>query len=237
MIGEARRVAIVRLLRLLQPLDEHLPTPIRRSDVPAGFVNEPRSRSCPDCLANDRVSKHCETCGGSGVVNLARIGNVSLADELPDDDDRRDPYAINATPAQNRLGFDPGRHDAAHERDREIEALKRQTRPAPTEAQLLEEANRRGYAWEEERRALRRRFDLAPLERALDRLRLSDEDAYRALRAVYVVAWMPVVSPWVEQLCERGLVFLDGQLPEQLRAPGQPDHPAAARQRERRAAA
>src|SRR5262249_41944973 len=131
--------------------------------------------SCPDCLANGdamdgrsrrNVAAGCETCGGRG--------------EIPDPGP--DPYANNETVLP--IGFKATSHDQAHERDGKIEMLQRQTRPAPTDAELDEEANRRGYAWEEERRAMYRQYDFAALDVALDELRAYDVDAAHALNAV-----------------------------------------------------
>lgn len=234
MIADDRRAEIVWLL---QHRNDHLPLPVRHVEGSSGFVNERRPRSCPDCLANGRTMVGCETCGGSGVVEPSRIGLVSTVDELPDDDATRDPYQINDTVT---FATDRTRHDDAHRRDRQIEILKQQTRPARSELELLDEANRRGYAWEEERRAMYRRFDLALIDQALDWLGRYDADASHAINATYVDGWLievGLVTPLTEQLCERGLYYLSALLPERLRTGLEPAHPADARQSRRRVAA
>ena len=223
---EQRRAEIVWLL---EHRNDHLPVEVKSAfPVSApGFVGgSVRWLSCPDCLANGdsmaasarrAIAAGCETCGGRG--------------EIPDPGP--DPYTKNE--AVVPFGFDKTRHDESHERDRKIEMLERQTRPAPTEAELSEEANRRGYAWEEERRAMYRRYDFAELDLALDALRAHDSDAVHALNAVYVDGWLVEVgsiTPLVEVHCERGLVFLSALLPDPLRtALGK--HPALIR-RDRR---
>lgn len=231
MIAEERRNEIVWLLT---HRNDHLPLPTRHVEGSSGFVNERRPRTCPDCLANGRTMVGCETCGGSGVVEPSRIGLVSVADVFADDDATRDPYAMNET-----VGYDRTRHDDANRRDRQIETLRQQTRPAPTEVELLEEANRRGHAWEEERRVMYRRFHFAAIDRALDVLRARDTDAAHALNAVYVDGWMAevgLITPLAEQLCERGFAILSDLLPETLRTGLAPAHPASNRQARRRAA-
>lgn len=231
MIAEERRNEIVWLLT---HRNDHLPLPARHVEGSSGFVNEKRPRTCPDCLANGRTMIGCETCGGSGFVEPSRIGLVSAADELADDGTTRDPYANNET-----VGYDRTRHDDANRRDRQIEILRQQTRPAPTELELLEEANRRGYAWEEERAAMYRRFDFALVDQALDWLARYDADASHAINAVYVYGWLAevgIITPLHETCCERGLAYISALLPEQLRTGLEPAHPAASRQSRRRAA-
>lgn len=214
---EERRTAIVWLL---EHRNDHLPVELRGATPVAapGFVGgvDPsgramRSLSCPDCLTNGRAMAGCETCGGRG--------------EIPDPGP--DPYAQNEKVVP--FGFDQSRHDVSHERDRKIEMLGRQTRPAPTEAELFEEANRRGYAWEEERKAMYRRYDFAALDVSVDELRAHDVDAAHALNAVYVDRWLAEVgsiSPLVEELLERGLVFLSERLPDVLRSGAGNQHAA-----------
>jgi hypothetical protein len=230
-ISDDRREAIITLLKTR---DDNLPQPTRHTSTTPGFVNEKRPRDCPDCCANGRTMHGCETCGGSGTVAPARLDLISVADELPDDGDQRDPYSKNERVLP--YGFDSSRHDHVHERDAEIERLRHQTRPARPEAQLLNEANRRGYAWEETRRAMYRRYDYPALDYYLEQLRDSDDGAYHALHSIHVYAWLTELSPATEVALERGIVFLDEHLPEPLRAPGQPEHPAAHRQRQRSAA-
>jgi hypothetical protein len=218
-VSEERRADIFWLLR---HRNDHLPVEVRSASPVAapGFVGGSERRlSCPDCLTNGRPMAGCETCGGRG--------------EIPDPGP--DPYANNE--AVLPFGFNRERHDQSHERDRKIEMLQRQTRPAPTEAELLEEANRRGYAWEEERRAMYRQYDFAALDRALDELRAHYVDAAHAVNAVYVDGWLVEIgqiTPLFEELCERGLAFLSDRLPD---PPRTGLHPAMSRQRARRSAA
>ena len=231
MIAEERRNEIVWLL---EHRNDHLPLPSRHVESSSGFVNEQRPRTCPDCLSTGRTLFGCETCGGSGVVEPSRMGLLAVTDELDDDGTTRDPYANNET-----VGYDRTRHDSIVSRDRQIEIMAEQTRPVRSELELLEEANRRGYAWEEERRSMYRHFDLAPLDLALDALRSSDDAAAHAINAVYVDGWLAevgLITPLFEQLCERGLSFLSDRLPEPLRTGLAPAHPAATRQSRRRAA-
>lgn len=223
--GDRRRNEI---LWLLQHRNDHLPLETRSATPVAapGFVSGTdqaghpvRWLTCPDCLTNGRAMAGCETCGGCG--------------ELPDDGP--DPYAISTVLP---VGFTATRHDATHERDRKLEMLQRQTRPAPTEAELLAEANRRGYAWEEERRVMYRRYDFAHIDLALDELRAHDTDAAHALNAVHVDGWLAEIgeiTPLTEAHIERGLSFLNAHMPEPLRTGLNAD--TTRRQRRRRRAA
>lgn len=217
-----REAAIVELLRTR---DDHLPEPVRRAEASAGFVHKPRSRTCPDCLANGAVTFDCETCGGNGVVEGKRLANLALPDSLADDDSSRDPYAEHLI---QPYGFDATRHDEARERDRQIDMLERQTAAPRSEADMLDEANRHPYAWEIARRRMYRRFDYEELDLALEQLRDVDHDAYRALHAVYVYAWAPANA--APSACARGLAFLDERLPRV-------DHPNAWKRRPLRAPA
>lgn len=220
-----RRSAIVWLL---EHRNDHLPIDARSGSpvAAAGFVGGTdragrpvRWLSCPDCLTNGRAMAGCETCGGRG----------ELSDSGPD------PYAVAKVMP---VGFDSTRHDVTHERDRKIEMLHRQTRPAPTEAELSLEANRRGYAWEEQRRAMYRRYDFAALDQSLDALRTHDSDTAHALNAVYVDGWLAevgIITPLVERLCERGLRLLSACLPDDPLRAG--PHPAVIRMRKKEARA
>lgn len=231
MIAEERRNEIVWLLT---HRNDHLPLPVRHVAEASGFVNEPRDRSCPDCLANGRTMPGCETCGGGGVVQRGRLGHVATVDALPDDGSTRDPYAKNDV-----VGVDVTRHEKTRERDATIARLQAQTRPPRSEEQLLEEANRRGYAWEEARRAMYRTHDFGLIDQALDMLRAHDIDAAHALSAVYVDGWLAevgLITPLAEQLCERGLTYLSALVPDELRTGLEPAHPAVERQAGRRAA-
>lgn len=217
----ARKQAIVRLL---ETRDDELPLPGKAATVASGFSHEARTRTCPDCLANGRVSVGCETCHGRGFVD-PRYATIAATDALPDDGERRDPYSVNAE--AKRYGLDGSRHDAAYRRDREIESLARQTRPALSEAEMLEEANHNPFGWERARAQMWHRFDYAALDLALDELRNHDPVAYRALHAVYVYGWLREVSGAAEAACARGLAFLSPRLAafefargRQLRVPG-----------------
>jgi len=192
-----RRAAIIRLL---QTRDEHLPEPVRRTEAASGFVHRTKAAvTCPDCLANGKVTFGCETCGGQGFTEEYR---------------ERDPYAIGVVLP---FGFDVSAHDAARERDRQIDALERQLNRPQSAADEIAEANAHPYVWEIARRRMYRLFDYAALDLALEGMRDRDHSAYRALHAVYVYAWAPPTVAVAE--CERGLVFLDERLPEELRAP------------------
>jgi hypothetical protein len=81
-----------------------------------------------------------------------------------------------------------------------------------------------------------RRHDYQALDQCLDQLRASDDGAYHALHSVHVYGWLTELSPATEVALERGIGFLAEHLPDPLRAPGQPEHPAAQRQRQRSAA-
>jgi hypothetical protein len=196
------------IVRLLETQNDGLPEPVRASTVAPGFVHTARSRTCPDCLANGEVSIHCETCHGSGVVEGKRFANIAAPDALPDDGVKRDPYARNDVKA---YGLDGARHDDAHARDRMIEIMQRQTRPARSEAELLEEANRHPYGWERERAAMRKRFDYDALDKAMAELRVFDEQAYGALYRVFVYRWLPFEGA-AAAACRRGLRFLSPRL-------------------------
>lgn len=202
-----RKAAIIRLL---SSRDEHLPEPRHRTEAAAGFIHrDPENReTCWDCLANDRRMFGCETCGGSGWVKKPRV---------------RDPYASNEV---QLYGLDGSSHDAAYERDRQIEELRRQTRPASAIDELAD-ANASPYGWERARKRMYDSFDYGALDLALEQLRVADDGASRALHAVYVYGWQPhpLTGP-LQVACERGLVFLDENLPEKLRVPAAPPPPA-----------
>lgn len=205
-----------QIIRLLETRDDHLPTPTRREHSTAGFVNEERPRSCPDCLANGRVMKSCETCGGSGTVAGKRLDQVAVPDALPDDGEQRDPYAVEKVVP---YGLDPTRHDRVRERDAELDRLAAQTRdPWKSPADELADANAHPEGWELARRRMYQSFDYAAIDRQLERLRQVDDGAYKALHAAYVYN---IVEPSTsfESACERGLAFLDEHLPDPLRSP------------------
>jgi hypothetical protein len=192
-----RRDAIVRLLRTR---DDHLPLPVHRTEASSGFVHQTVAPAvCPTC---DGVSSFgCTGCGGRGEIEVQRD---------------RDPYATDKVLP---YGFSVDRHEAARERDRQIDVLDRQlARPVSVEDELAD-ANAHPWAWELARRRMWRQFDYAPLDRALEQLRNEDEPACRALHAVYVYGWLAESSAPASAL-ERGLDFLDARLPDPIRAPG-----------------
>lgn len=229
MTPEERRDAIVRLLRTR---DDHLPEPVHRTEASRGFVHSDpdNTEACPDCLANDRVMFGCETCGGAGRVAAPRS---------------RDPYAKDVVVA---YGLDGSRHEATRARDRQIEILGQQLRPAST-VDEIEDANRHPYGWELARRRKWGLFDYATLDRALDLLMVADAAAATAVEKLHVhrriwpePAGSPTArrQPWhIEPIgemaaaLERGLVFIDERMPggalaaldaegkpRKLRAPG-----------------
>lgn len=205
-----RQDAIIRLLRTR---DEHLPEPIHRTEAAAGFVHRAPARiSCPDCLANGNPMFGCETCGGRGYTEEHR---------------ERDPYAIDAVVP---YGLGPDRGEATRSRDRQIDVLEQQLRPA-SKVDELADANAHPYAWETARRQMYKLFDYAALDLVLEQLRVRDDGASRALHAVYVYGWQPDPTPGpLQEACERGLAFLDEHLPgpdngtwrRRLRAPAPP---------------
>ena len=232
-MNEERRTQIIRLL---ETLNDGLPMPTRREHSTSGFVNEPRSRSCPDCIANDRVMKTCPTCGGTGVVEPHRLEAIAATDALPDDGQVRDPYAVSDT-VQAYGVRDTRKLGHAPARDAEIDRLQQQLRePFATPEEELEDANRHPFVWERERAAMWKRYDYAALSGALDALR----DRHGALAGVVVAVYSreSIVEPSasLEAACELALEFIDARMPDTIRAPGDVKHPALAR-RDRRAAA
>lgn len=190
----ARRRA--QIVRLLETRDDHLPQPAARPLSTAGFVHRsPVRESCPDCLCNGFVSAGCETCHGRGYVEGRR---------------QRDPYD---TGQQLGVFAEGRRHEAAHERDRQLARLEEQVRPPRTEADIA--ATVRAEPWEVDREQRWAEFDYAALDVALDELRLFDGSAYRELHVEFVYA----VRRGASGAIERGLAFLSGRLPDPLRAP------------------
>lgn len=212
---DERREEIIRLLRTR---DDHLPEPVRRTEASRGFVHSDpdNTETCPDCLANDRVMFGCETCHGAGRVAAPRS---------------RDPYAKDIVVA---YGLDGLRHEATRARDRQIEILGQQLRPAST-VDEIEDANRHPYGWELARRRKWGLFDYAALDRALDLLVAADAAAATAVEKLHVHRriWPePAASPttrrqpWhieptgaMTEALERGLAFIGERMPDPLRAP------------------
>lgn len=178
MIDATRRTQIVALL---QTRDDHLPQPVRRDHSSAGFVHEPQTRTCPDCLANGRVLKGCETCRGTGEVTNTDC--IALPDVLPGDGTSKDPYA---TDKPTPYGLDSTRHDRGYARNAEITRLAQQTRTFATAADELADANLHPEGWELLRARKWRNFDYRALDVALERLRAVDVEAYHAITTTYV---------------------------------------------------
>lgn len=226
---DERRNAIIRLL---ETSNEGLPEPTRREHSASGFVNEVRPRTCPDCIANGRVMKTCETCHGSGTVSPIHLDQVALTDALPDDGQLRDPYAVN----DRVTAFsDTAKRGHVAERDAAIDRAKKLGRDRPaSELDAVKEANAEPYLWERERDARRKRFDYDALAAALELLRDRDPAACALLHAAYVYGWSEP-STTMEAHVERALIFIDERMPDPIRAPGGQEHPAASRQRKRAA--
>jgi hypothetical protein len=252
---ESRRVQLIALLGLL---NEGLPEQSGpRKVATAGFVNDPRPRTCPDCLANGRTMKGCETCGGSGTVAPHQVDAIAVPDELDTDGARTDPYAVNQVQPYgigetSKLGHAPAR-------DAEIDRVTEQLRePWKTPEDEIEDANRNPYPWERERASMRRRYDIGALLVALDELRASSEPGLAALVvSVYgrrpecrhaipagdlcricglvEAAGLIEFSTTLEAGVDRALRFLNDRMPDPIRAPGNHKHPALSR-RDRRAA-
>lgn len=249
-----------QIIRLLEAMDNGLPMPVRREHSTSGFVNEARSRSCPDCLANGKVMKTCETCGGAGTVPPSHLDAVAVPDGLPDDGQLRDAYAVSETvqpygvQSTTKLGHAPAR-DAA------IDRMREQTRePFASFDDELAAANATPYVWERERAMLRARYDIDALAAALDALRTSPEPGLAAMIvAVYRAparCQHAVEAPHFCRRCDRdiervGLIeqsatleagidralrFISDRMPAVIRAPGNPAHPALSRQQRRSAA-
>lgn len=210
-----------QIIALLESHDDHLPLPVRRDHSTRGFVHKSKHRaSCPDCLANDKVMFGCETCGGTGYT---------------EEYEEHDPYAITKV---QPYGLDERRHERAAERDREIDRLAAAIEAAEsskTEQDLIAEANKHPYGWEVARRLMYLRYDHGALDAALEHLRDRDETAYSLVHSVSVYGWLEPATA-MEAAVERALVFIDERMPDVIRAPGDPEHPAMARQRRRDAA-
>lgn len=191
-----------QIVRLLETRDDHLPVPAARPLSTAGFVHRAVAReSCPDCFGETPGRVGCETCGGRGYLE-ARRG--------------RDPYDTGQS-----LGvFNEGRrHEAAHEREREIARLEAQTAPPRSEADLAAEI--KPELWEVARTRAWAKFHYAELDGALEELRSVWEHAYHAIMSVHVYGWRDAGT--VELLViDRGLDFLGWFLPDPLRAPPVP---------------
>lgn len=226
----ARRAAIIRLVETMY---DGLPMPMRREHTTPGFVNEARARTCPDCLANGRVMKSCETCHGSGTVTPKHLDEISLPDSLPGDGDPRDPYAVTGSIVPYgvretvKLGHVP-------ERDAEIDRARALGRERP--ANELEAAETTTpYVWERERATMFRRYDYGALYVALELLR---DRAPGCARAVVMVYAHDIIEPssTLQAALEEGLRFIDERMPDPVRAPGMEHKHPALRRRDRRAA-
>lgn len=229
-----------QIIRLLEIMNDGLPEITRRDHSTSGFVNEARSRCCPDCLANGYPNGMfgCETCGGSGEVRAGQVDAIALPDARPDDGLDHDPYQETKTVPYGLTNEQRDRDvaiDSAIARSREQLRRFPGFRPESSKDEV-EEANRSGgYVWERDRAQLRRRYDIDRLTVALDELRVHDEPGYHLLHSVYVYGWSEPSSS-MEAAVERALRFVDALMPTPIRAPGDVEHPAVARQARRRAA-
>lgn len=196
-MDDARRSAIVRLL---ETRDDHLPVPSARPLSTAGFVHRAVAReSCPDCFGEQPGRVGCETCGGRGYLE-ARRG--------------RDPYDTGM--GLGVFNESSRKHEAAHEREREIARLEAQTAPPRSEADLAAEI--KPEPWEAARSKAWAQFDYGLLDLAMEELRRVWEHAYHAIMAVIVYGWRDAGTVELVVI-DRGLDFLGWFLPDPLRAP------------------
>lgn len=197
-----RRASIIRLL---QHRDDHLPEPPPprwTNEASTGFVH--RTLAPQVCEVCEGVNSFgCTGCGGRGEVERPRT---------------HDPYAKTVVMP---YGFDGNRHEANRARDKQLQVLAEQLRPA-TKIDELADANEHPFSWEIARQQMYRDFDFGALDLALEQLREHDHDAYRALHAVYVYGWLVAPAGLAAAACERGLLALHPLLPEKLRAPAEP---------------
>lgn len=224
---EERRLQIVALLELLNAgLPEQRG---QRKTATPGFVTGQRPRTCPDCLANGRVMKGCETCAGSGTVVAKRLGQIASPDAFDDDGQEADPYAVNHVQPYGVAGTTKVGHVAS--RDAEIDRMDAQLRePWKSPEDELDDANRNPYPWERERAQLRRRYDIDPLIAALEVLRDRDPGGSALLHAVYVYGETYELATLVEQKLVEALRFISDRMPDPIRAPGhEAKHPALER--------
>jgi hypothetical protein len=233
---DVRRDQIVRLMRSMW---DGLPeAPALKSRAQSGFVDAPRHRECPDCLANGRPIAGCETCGGiSGKVPYSRVGLIALPDARPEDGEPRDPYKVTGKEAT--IGY-ADYHDQRVALDVAIARAPAGLgrfgvgRPLNTEEEIAEAAKSGGERWERERNDMRKNFDYGPLIRALDELRVRDAMVCTLLRAS-VVNGLSDPSVTFEAAVELGFRFVSSRMPDPMRAPGDAKHPALSR-RDSRAA-
>ena len=186
------------LLRTLNAWTPDPPASKVRAD--RGFIEDKQHYvTCPDCLANDqpRGMRGCETCGGRGELF----------------DPRPDPYKLKVT------GFYASedrerRREESRRRDRVIRQLEDDQRvrdglEAPSDATI-----RLVSAWEHHTRT----GSYLELERALERLRASDEVSYRVCAHVVNGTFgEPSVDPAPRVLaaCE----LLASWMPDRVRVP------------------
>jgi hypothetical protein len=192
-----------QIIRLLETRDDHLPSPTRREHSAAGFVDHiPVRETCPDCLANDRRTFGCETCGGRGFIEFVRA---------------TDPYK---TQKVQPYGLDVSRHERSRERDVQIERLEQQIRdPWKSPEDELAAANEHPEGWEIARAKMRRLYHYDALSVALELLRDRDPSTRAILHAVYEDRRWGEFSPIVKAVAERGLAFIDAHMPDPIRAP------------------
>jgi hypothetical protein len=143
------------IVRLYETRDDHLPEPTRRDHATRGFIHQTDAHeACPDCLANDRTTYACETCGGRGYLVVQRD---------------RDPYAVDKVQPYG-LNTD-ARLEAERDRSAELERLAAQTRaPWASVKDEIAEADKPGndYGWREARKTMCERYDYDALRVALE---------------------------------------------------------------------
>lgn len=233
---EERRFRIIALLGLLLEGVPEQRTGPRKLASP-GFVNEPRDRDCPDCLANGKPMLGCETCGGGGTVSPKRVRLIASPDAFDDDGQARDPYMQNDP---RPFGLTGEQHDRNVAIDAAIARARNELRRfgigrPKSAADEIAEANRNPHPWERTRDRLRKRYDLDALSSALDALRDRDPAGSSLVWSVYVYGEPFEISTLVEQKIVEALEFVSDRMPDPIRAPDDEKHPAL-RRRDRRAA-
>jgi hypothetical protein len=148
-----RQCRLPLIVRLYETRNDHLPEPVRRDHAVRGFIHQTDAHeACPDCLANDRTTYACETCGGRGYLVVVRD---------------RDPYAVDKVQPYG-LNTD-ARMEAERDRSAELERLAAQTRaPFASSADEIADANAHPYAWEKARATMNARYDYEALRVTLE---------------------------------------------------------------------
>jgi hypothetical protein len=191
------------IVRLLDTRYDHLPTPIRRTEASTGFRSHGACARFVPGLLGER----------QGDVRLRDVWRARLH--------RGEAHAGSVLEVgQGRaVRLRRVRHDATRARDRQIETLATQLRPAiEIDEDKDADAPGRDYAWVSARKRMYARFDYAALDRALEQLHLA----------------RPGANPY----SDASLLFLDGRMPETIRAPDleEPEEAQVAQGRVARAA-